>query len=57
MDAEKHFIFRIILQAKAAEVVFQAIIVAAERLKNTDRGLASGRRRASREKPPRGNNN
>src|SRR5690349_11884102 len=57
MDAEKHFIYGIVLQEKATEAVFQAVIVAAERLKNADGWLASGRRRASREEPPRGNNN
>src|SRR5579864_4025160 len=37
VDAEQNFIFGIILQHETAKVLFQAIVMAAERLKNADR--------------------
>jgi hypothetical protein len=57
MDAEQNFVFGIILHHEAAQIFFQAIVMTAEGLKNTDRRLVSGGRQSRGQKPPRGNNN
>src|SRR6476646_10258407 len=57
MDAEQNFILRIILHHEAAQIFFQAVVMAAERLEHTDRRLVSGSRQSDRQKPPSCNNN